>query len=119
MEAIVGALGPMASSARDLGLWCQVMLEAEPWNLEPPLLNMPWKHDLVNGVGLPEKSVFAILFDDGVVAPHPPILDALRQTKEALVAAGHEVVEWKPIDHDKAWDLIVRNRTCPDAILCF
>ncbi len=107
MEAIVGALGPMASSGRDLALWCQVMLQAEPWYLEPPLLHMPWKQELAMGIGLPQKSTFAILWDDGVVAPHPPIIDALLKTKEALLAAGHEVIDWKPVEHDEAWDIIV------------
>jgi amidase len=68
---------------------------------------MPWKDDVVKGVGLPEKSTFAILWDDGVVAPHPPIVDALKRTRDALLAAGHEVIDWKPIEHQKAWDLIV------------
>jgi amidase len=108
MEAIIGALGPMASSARDLGLWCRVMLQYEPWYLEPSLLNMPWKQDVVNGIGLPSKSTFAILWDDGVVAPHPPIVDALKRTKKALLAAGHEVIDWMPVEHQKAWDLLVR-----------
>jgi len=76
--------------------------------LEPPLLNMPWKEDVVNGIGLPEKSSFAILWDDGVVAPHPPIVDALRKVKRALLAAGHEVIDWKPVDHQKAWDILVK-----------
>jgi hypothetical protein len=45
--------------------------------------------------------------DDGVVAPHPPIYDALRKLQHNLVASGHDVIDWEPVDHQGAWDLIV------------
>ncbi|KAH9951008.1 amidase [Amylocystis lapponica] len=108
MDAIVGALGPIATSARDLALFCRVMLQYEPWLVEPPLLEMPWKQNVVEGDGIPERLSIAILWDDGVVAPDPPILDALRRTKDALVAAGHDVIQWIPVDHQEAWNLIMK-----------
>ncbi|KAH9897880.1 general amidase GmdA [Cubamyces lactineus] len=108
MEAIIGALGPIATSARDLALFCRVMLQYEPWLLEPPLLEIPWKQDVAEGAGLPERLTFAILWDDGVVAPHPPILDALKRARDALLAAGHDVISWEPLDHKAAWDLILK-----------
>ncbi|TFK56852.1 amidase [Heliocybe sulcata] len=108
MEAIIGVLGPLARSARDLSLFCRTMLESEPWLIEPPLLEIPWKQNIVDGEGIPERLCFAILWDDGVVTPHPPILDALQKTKRALLAAGHEVIDWIPVAHQAAWDLIVK-----------
>ncbi|KAG1736073.1 general amidase [Suillus paluster] len=42
---------------------------------------------------------FAIMWDDGVVVPHPPIRRSLEITKAALQKAGHKVVDWKPIKH--------------------
>ncbi|KAG1754892.1 amidase signature domain-containing protein [Suillus paluster] len=108
MDAIVGCVGPLATSARDLELFCRVMLDAKPWLDEPPLLEMPWKRAMANGEGLPEKLAIAILFDDGVVAPHPPIMQALDQYKDALVRAGHDVIEWHALDHQNGWDLIAK-----------
>ncbi|KAI0334415.1 general amidase GmdA [Cubamyces sp. BRFM 1775] len=108
MDAIIGALGPIATSARDLALFCRVMLQQEPWLVEPPLLEIPWKQDVAEGAGLPERLTFAILWDDGVVAPHPPILDALKRARDALLAAGHDVITWEPLDHKEAWDLILK-----------
>ncbi|KAI0783311.1 amidase [Abortiporus biennis] len=108
MDAIVGALGPIATSARDLSLFCRVMLQYEPWLIEPPLLEIPWKQNVVDGEGIPEKLSIAILWDDGVVRPHPPILDALKRTTDALLNAGHEVIDWVPIDHRESWDLILK-----------
>lgn len=107
MDAIIGALGPIATSARDLALFCRVMLQYEPWLVEPPLLEIPWRQSTVEGEGLPKKLCIAILWDDGVVRPHPPILDSLKRTKEALIRAGHEVIDWQPVDHRYSWDLIV------------
>ncbi|KAF9245810.1 amidase signature domain-containing protein [Melanogaster broomeanus] len=107
MDAIVGCVGPLARSARDLELFCRVTLDAEPWLSEPPLLEMPWKGDVALGQGLPEKLAIAILYDDGVVAPHPPITQALRKYEAALRNAGHEVIVWEPLDHHKGWDLMM------------
>jgi len=108
MDAIVGCVGPLARSARDLGLFCKVMLDAEPWLVEPPLLEMPWNDAVAKGDGLPQKLSIAILWDDGVVAPHPPIVSALKTYKDALVAAGHDVIDWQPLNHKEGWDLIVK-----------
>ena len=107
MDAIIGCVGPMATSARDLGLFCKVMLAAEPWLNEPPLLEMPWKDNVARGDALPERLSIAILYEDSVVKPHPPILQALDKYKSALENAGHDVIIWEPLDHQKGWDLIV------------
>ena len=109
MEAVVGALGPLATSARDLALFCRTMLQYEPWLVEPPLLEIPWQQELAEGEGLHPRLSIAILWDDGVVTPDPPILDALARTRDALLAAGHEVLSWEPVAHQDAWELIVRS----------
>jgi len=83
-------------------------LDSKPWLAEASLLEMPWKSELAKGEGLPQKLSIAIMFDDGVVAPHPPILSALKHYKDALVAAGHDVIEWKPLNHQEGWDLIAK-----------
>ncbi|KIP11093.1 hypothetical protein PHLGIDRAFT_28037 [Phlebiopsis gigantea 11061_1 CR5-6] len=106
MDAILGALGPIATSARDLALFCRTMLQYEPWRVEPALLELPWRQDIVDGAGIPDRLAVAIMWDDGCVAPHPPILDALKAARDALVAAGHDVVDWAPLDHQEAWELI-------------
>jgi len=108
MDAIVGCVGPLARSARDLELFCRVMLNAKPWLVEPPLLEIPWNKDVAKGKGLPPKLSIAILWDDGVVAPHPPIVAALEHYKDALISAGHDVIDWQPLNHKEGWDLIVK-----------
>lgn len=108
MEAIIGSLGPIATSARDLALFSRTMLQYEPWKVEPHLVEIPWKESVLDGVDQSDKLSVAILWDDGVVAPHPPITEALRRTEKALRAAGHDVISWETLDnHQFAWDLIV------------
>lgn len=113
MEAIIGALGPIARSARDLSLFCRVMLQDEPWLVEPPLLRIPWRQDVVDSEHSAKKLSFAILWDDGVVKPHPPIVEALRKVKADLLSAGHSIIDWIPHDHQRAWDLIVSTFISP------
>lgn len=82
MDNIVGVVGPLTRSARDLALFCKVMLDSESWLKEHAVLQIPWKQDVVDGVGLPEKLTIAILADDGVFRPHPPLLHALDQHRK-------------------------------------
>ncbi|KAI0778712.1 amidase [Trametes elegans] len=106
MDAIVGALGPLATSARDLALFCRTVLAAAPWLAEPSVVELPWRQDVADGAELPPRLSVAILWDDGVVTPHPPILDALKRVRDALLAAGHDVIPWEPVGHADAWELI-------------
>ncbi|CAG7853805.1 Acetamidase [Serendipita indica DSM 11827] len=109
MDNIVGCVGPMATSARDLNLFCKVMLQYEAWFVEHQNLYIEWRSEVAEqGKGLPKKLVVGILADDGVVAPHPPIRRALDNARKALVAAGHEVIDYIPMDHQASWDLIVK-----------
>jgi amidase len=109
MDAIIGVLGPFARSARDLSLFCRIVLQYEPWLVEPSIIEIPWKQNIAEGAGLPDQLSIAILWDDGVVMPHEPIFRALKKTKEALIAAGHQVIPWEPMDHQASWDLIVSS----------
>ncbi|CEL56881.1 hypothetical protein RSOLAG1IB_08159 [Rhizoctonia solani AG-1 IB] len=67
---------------------------------------MPWNHSLAQGEK-GEKLSIGIFIDDGVVAPHPPIVEALRRVRDDLVSAGHEVIDWEPMDHQQAIEVIV------------
>ncbi|EUC62870.1 glutamyl-tRNA(Gln) amidotransferase subunit A [Rhizoctonia solani AG-3 Rhs1AP] len=106
-------IGPMAHSSRDLELFCRVISSYEPWNIDPTTLTIPWNSSLTE----PEpgrKLVIGILVDDGVVAPHPPIVESMQKVRDALVVAGHEVVDFKPLDHMQAFELMIKL-LLPDA----
>lgn len=89
------------------------MLDARPWLIEAPLLEMPWKQEVAEGRTLPLKLSFGIIWDDGVVAPLPPIVRALHLVRKALIDAGHEVIDWIPRNHQQGWDLIVSQPMSP------
>ncbi|CAE6455067.1 unnamed protein product [Rhizoctonia solani] len=95
-EDILIVTGPMAHSVRDLQLFCQVISEYEPWNLDPNTLSMPWNLSLAYRESN-DRLVIGMMSDDGIVSPHPPIVRRLQEVREALVAAGHEVIDWVPI----------------------
>ncbi|KAJ5090528.1 hypothetical protein N7532_009212 [Penicillium argentinense] len=101
-EDIHGVVGPMGpASIDDLELFQKAVIDQEPWEDETSLVPLPWKN------ATPKKDMtVAIMWDDGVVRPHPPVTRALRVAKEKLLAAGIKVVDWEPYKHSYGWDVI-------------
>ncbi|KAM0387779.1 hypothetical protein ACHAQC_010430 [Fusarium culmorum] len=93
---ILVSLGPIARSLRDCELFMRVMLNAEPWNVDPAVLRMPWRF---NEEKMPEKLTIGVVPWDHFVMPHPPVLRALNIAVDTLRKAGHEVIEWKAKEH--------------------
>jgi amidase len=104
-EQIVPTIGPLSTSLAGCKLFTKTLIDAKPWLKEPSLLPFPWKEE-ESFVG--KKLRVAVLWDDGVVKPHPPITRALQQVVDKLKANGDvEIIEWKPYKHDLAWEIIV------------
>ena len=75
-----------------LKVFMKAVIDAKPWRRDALAIRKPWnqqEYDLVDH-GDGRKLVFAILWNDGKVVPHPPIIRALEDTRNALVAAGHK-----------------------------
>lgn len=104
-EQIVPTIGPFSTSLEGCKLFIKTLIDAKPWYKEPSLLPIPWKEeDTLKG----KKLKVAVLWDDGVVKPHPPVTRALQELVDKMKASDEfEVVEWKPYKHDLAWELIV------------
>ncbi|TCD71441.1 hypothetical protein EIP91_010147 [Steccherinum ochraceum] len=102
-ESISSVLGPMANSLSAVRRFTKAVLDAKPapWDRDPLVPRKPWSHreyaleEHGGGVGM----CFAIMWDNGVVKPHPPLGRAMRIVKEALEAAGHRVIDWEPHRH--------------------
>ncbi|OJZ84226.1 hypothetical protein ASPFODRAFT_673098 [Aspergillus luchuensis CBS 106.47] len=101
-ESIRGVIGPLASqSVEDMDIFQQAIIDQEPWDVETSLVPVPWKR------AKPTKNMtVAIMWDDGVVRPHPPITRALNHAKSKLLAAGIKVIDWEPYKHKHGWDII-------------
>ncbi|KUI61470.1 hypothetical protein VP1G_08646 [Cytospora mali] len=100
-ESIRGVAGPLAQSVEGLQVWMKTVLEQEPWDFETSLMPVPWRSDVALG-----DFTVGVMWDDGIVKPHPPVLRALKTAAEKLKAAGVKVVDWEPYDHQRGWDII-------------
>lgn len=90
MQNIIGVVGPMARCIEDLELFCSAALANQPWDYEPSLIEILWR----TNVQISPRLRIGVVWNDGVVQPHPPITRALKDAVAALQAQGHTVVEW-------------------------
>ncbi|KAK8103711.1 Acetamidase [Apiospora kogelbergensis] len=104
-EAVQSINGPLARTLGDLEAYCAAVVGAEPWHdADPRCLPIPWRSSPSSS----RKLKIAVMWDDGMALPTPPVTRALRQTAAALRAAGHELVEWS--SRDQAEGLSLLNR---------
>lgn len=100
-RAIAASIGPMCHSVRDIELICQVATAASPWNDDPNVVQKVWEPR-------PQVSktlTIGVMKWDEVVMPHPPVLRALEEAARQLKEQGHEVIEFQPFEHKRAWDI--------------
>ena len=80
----------------------QTILSSKPWLREPALLPIPW--DSTYSIDPQQPITIGVMWDDGVVQPHPPIIRALRNVASRLAALPNaRVADWTPHLHDEAW----------------
>ena len=104
-EQIVAVLGPLSTSLEGIKIFMKTAIDAKPWLREPSLVPIPWRYDesqLPHG-----KLKIAVMWHDGVVKPHPPVTRALHHVVGELTKLKDvALVDWKPYNHDKAWEII-------------
>lgn len=100
-DSVHSVFGPMTNSVGGVKAFMKAVVNAKPWLKDPLAVRKKWQEDEYNLAdhGSGKDLCFAIMWDDGVVVPHPPIRRSLEITKAALEKAGHKVVDWKPIKH--------------------
>jgi len=97
-EAISSVIGPMAPHVSCLKTFTKAVLDAKPWNKDPLVARKPWseaEYQLAEHGGPGAKLCFAVMADNGVVRPHPPVRRALKMVADALREAGHTVIDWE------------------------
>ncbi|KAK7064026.1 amidase domain-containing protein [Favolaschia claudopus] len=109
-DTILAVLGPLSNSLDGLKTFYKAVLSKEPWQRDPMVIRKRWNEDeyRLADHGKGEKLCFAIMWDNGVVMPHPPIQRGLEMTKKALLAAGHEVIDWVPYKQDEIVSTILQ-----------
>ncbi|KAG6864321.1 hypothetical protein C0991_010477 [Blastosporella zonata] len=117
-ESISSVLGPMANSMSGVRIFTKSIIDAKPWTKDPVALRKEWSeseyrlYDHGKGHGL----CFAIMWDNEVVRPHPPLQRAMAMTKAALEAAGHKVIDWEPHRHLEIYKNAVRILLAIDSL---
>ncbi|KAL9093803.1 MAG: hypothetical protein Q9159_000105 [Coniocarpon cinnabarinum] len=106
-EQIMSTAGPISTSLAGMQVFMKAIIDRQPWIAEPWVNPIPWRQHVPD----PSKRIrIAVMRDDGVVRPHPPILRALEETLEKLRQDRNiELSEWIPWRHDYAWELIVEQ----------
>lgn len=116
-EQIVPVCGPFGTTLEGVKLFMKTVLAAKPWLLDPSLVPFPWRDqhshlETRNG----KKLKVGVIWHDEVVLPHPPVRRALREVVEKLRAIDTiEVVDWKPLRHAEAWEIITSLYFCDGA----
>jgi amidase len=110
-EHVVPVIGPLSTSLEGIKSFMKTIIDAKPWLQQPSLLPFPWKEgNLLEKEGEKTKLRVAVLWDDGIVKPHPPVIRALKGITEGLKGVeGVEIVDWVPYKHDHAWEIIVSS----------
>ncbi|KAK6853884.1 hypothetical protein PG995_010696 [Apiospora arundinis] len=104
-EVIKGTIGPLSTSLSGIRLFMKTAIAGQPWLNSPDIVAMEWKNTFE--LFVKRKLKVAIMWDDEVVFPHPPINRALRQIALKLkMSDSVVVVDWEPLEHDRAWSII-------------
>ncbi|KAH7919689.1 amidase signature enzyme [Leucogyrophana mollusca] len=88
-EGVPATHSPMTRTLEDLETFWRAIFQMKPWEYDYSVLNIPWRD-----VKLPESRPirFGVMWDDGVVAPTPACLRALKMVTSVLEKNGHEIV---------------------------
>ncbi|KLO20289.1 general amidase [Schizopora paradoxa] len=103
-DSVPSVLGPLSRSLSGIKAFMQTIISSKPWERDPLAIRKAWDEEgyqLRDHGGDPKGLVFAILWDNSHVVPHPPITRGLEETKKALERAGHKVVDWPAFPYAK------------------
>lgn len=102
-DTVESVVGPLSTTVEGLKMFMKTIIDSEPWIEEPALIPMPWRPYIV-----PEDRPLriGILWHDGIVRPHPPVVRALKHVTSRLKEHNVQVVDFPPHLHDKAWAIL-------------
>lgn len=107
-EQVIPCVGPISTSLEGIKLFMSTVIAAKPWTREASLVPLAWDWSNTKLASKGKKLKIGVMWDDGVVKPHPPITRAIHELVAKLSENDQfEVVEWKPYKHDLGWQTIV------------
>ncbi|OIW30790.1 amidase [Coniochaeta ligniaria NRRL 30616] len=95
-------IGLMGTSLDGVDLGLRALLSTQPWIKDPAVVPIPYRQDiydayLARGSAAGAKPLkIGVVWNDGMVEPHPPVQRGLKLLAEAVKNAGHKIVDWNP-----------------------
>jgi len=100
-------IGPMGRNIDSLIYVTRAVIESNPWDEDPKCCPLSWRNEIFNHIQS-RPLIIAVMKDDGVVKPHPPVARVLDEVASKLVQAGHKLVSWRPgALHQECIDIMV------------
>ena len=87
----------------------RAVLGRQPWNEDARCSPIPWREDIYQEISNQSSLTVGVLFDDGVVTPHPPVTRVVGDVVDRLKQAGHDVVMWNSDLHAECIAVMVRH----------
>ncbi|KAL3457143.1 amidase signature domain-containing protein [Aspergillus heterothallicus] len=104
--AIQGVAGPLSRSVDGLEVYTRTVLSLRPWEWDFSTARIPWRdNEYQEGLGKTRSLCFGLLPHDSVVLPNAPIQRGMREVTDALIRAGHRVIEMEPWDGRELMDV--------------
>lgn len=96
-------VGFMGTSLDALELLLKSILSTTPWKYDPAVVPVPFRQDVIDSYmsrvdyqghakSTGQALKIGVLWSDGVVGPHPPVLRGLHMAHDALERSGHKVL---------------------------
>ena len=98
----------MARSLDMIELAMRAVLSHEPWKADARCSPIPWREEIYHQVLNKSSLTLGVLFDDGVVTPHPPVTRVMANAVHKLRQARHDIVAWNPDLHAECIAVMVR-----------
>ena len=89
---VLAAAGPLATSFRDVRLFMEAVLGAQPWKYDYSVLHAPWRKPAADATKKTTQLTIGLLPTDPAFPIHPPMRRALDSAIAKLTAAGHKLV---------------------------
>jgi amidase len=110
-NSILSVVGPLATSVGSLRLLIRGILSRDPWLHDPLVAEIPWRHEhesFIHNIaraGSGKQLCFAVMKDDGIIHPHPPIRRAIEMVISVIEKLGHKTISWAPPCHQEGIDI--------------
>ncbi|KAG0683211.1 hypothetical protein C6P42_001525 [Pichia californica] len=109
-ESVVAVCGPLANTVDDIELFMKSYInEGKPWDDDQWCIPVLWRDvEKPN----PKDITVAILYDDGLVKPHPPLIRGLDYVEKKLKDIGVNVIKFEPLEIKEAYNLVNEMYSC-------